>query len=69
MNKKKVMFLGWLDVSKSFDAVDHTRLCKKLKVFFIGSYVTDRSQAGQINNALSGFLPIASGRPQVSSLS
>jgi hypothetical protein len=65
-----------IDLAKCFDTIDHSLLIKKLgqygicgnAVTWFTDYLSNRSQAVQINNALSDFMPITTGVPQGSVL-
>lgn len=65
-----------LDMSKAFDRVPHIELIRKLKNFginstivaWIKSYLKNRTQYVEINNAKSGILGVSSGVPQGSVL-
>lgn len=66
----------YLDIKKAFDTVDHSTLLmilhncgisgRLLKWFHV--YLTNQTQCVNINNHLSGYLPVTSGVPQGSIL-
>ena len=66
----------WLDFSKAFDSVNHSKLIEKLRYAGIGgsllawfnNYLEARLQRVVINGAYSDLLPVTSGVPQVSIL-
>lgn len=66
----------FLDFSKAFDSVNHSRLLYKLSKLNIDSlvltwidrYLCDRSQATMVNGCLSSFVSVRSGVPQGSVL-
>ena len=66
----------YLDITKAFDTVSHSRLLYKLSMFNIGgelwswflAYVTNRSQFVSINGCNSDLLPVESRVPQGSIL-
>ena len=66
----------YLDFSKAFDKVPHTRLCNKLKAIgikgntleWIKDFLNKRTQSVRINDSISGVRPITSGIPQGSVL-
>jgi len=65
-----------LDISKCFDTINHTILCKKLchygimdnEIMFFSSYLADRSQIVQCNNMVSDMKHTSIGVPQGSVL-
>jgi sarcosine oxidase/L-pipecolate oxidase len=66
----------FMDISKAFDTVDHTRLLQKLRDFglsgslllWFGNYLSGRFQRVTVLGATSTSLPIRSGVPQGSLL-
>ena len=62
----------YLDYAKAFDSVSHSKLIYKLRAYginhdllrWITNYLSNRTQAVSINNAISSFLPVSSGVPQ-----
>ena len=63
-----------IDLQKAFDTVDHGILLDKLKAIGVDSlcwfesYLKDRRQCVEVNNAMSEFLPMTCGVPQGSIL-
>ena len=65
-----------IDLTKCFDTIDHNLLTKKLERYGIkgselrwfSNYLSDRTQAVQINNVMSDFKPLLTGVPQGSVL-
>lgn len=77
IDRRRVTFLLLLDFSKAFDCIDHSIMCKKIKVKFkfsgracdlIYSYLSDRSVCVDINGNMSKTQFIYSGVPQGSVL-
>jgi len=66
----------YIDFSRAFDSVVHSKLCHKLKSYgidgklldWIGAFLSDRSQAVRVGNTTSQFVPVKSGVPQGSVL-
>ena len=67
----------YIDLSRAFDRVSHTRLIKKLKqagfhgdlLAFFYNFLNGRKQVVYANGRLSGALPVTSGTPQGTALS
>lgn len=76
IDKKKIPFSVFIDLSKAFDTLDHGILLKKLHYYGIEgtplkwfeSYLTGRSQSVKYNNTISSRLEIKTGVPQGSIL-
>ena len=66
----------YLDISKAFDTVSHTKLCHKLRKYgfhgpvlkWIEDFLSERSQFVQVNNSRSDNARVKSGVPQGSVL-
>ena len=75
-NEVENLSVLYLDFSKAFDTVPHSRLFDKVQNFGIGgkllklvrSYLSDRKQVVKIRNTLSTHLAVTSGVPQGSIL-
>lgn len=75
-DSNKETFLILLDLSKAFDTLNHSTLCKKLSYFglsdnavlFFKNYLSDRRQRVVINNEYSRYAPVKQGVPQGSVL-
>ena len=71
LDHKRGVFLILLDLSAAFDTIDHGVLLSRLSNFgvrgsaleWIRSYLTDRTQAVNINGCLSSFIPLLFGVP------
>ncbi|MBM6549293.1 reverse transcriptase domain-containing protein [Streptococcus dysgalactiae] len=65
----KALIIIYLDMTKAFDRVSHTRLLSKVKTFgiidplfsWLTSYLANRSQVVSIDGHLSSKLPVTSG--------
>ena len=71
MDKKKLTAIVLLDMSKTFDCVDHKMMISKLQdgcIEWFRSYLSGRQQVVRINSVLSAPFPIVSGIPQGSIL-
>ena len=76
MDNDEIPFSIFLDLSKAFDTIDHKILLEKLKHYGIDgipfqlfkSYLSDRKQYVEINDAKSDVLQITTGVPQGSIL-
>ena len=76
MDNKKNPFTIYMDLSKAFDTLDHSILLRKLQHYGINdlelswfrSYLTDRTQYVEINQAKSSMASIETGVPQGSIL-
>jgi len=77
IDKNNICAVAFLDYSKAFDSICHTKLCEKLITEFnfsidaakwVYSYLTDRSQYVVFNDKKSSNLPIYYGVPQGSIL-
>jgi hypothetical protein len=76
IENKKFPLSIFLDLSKAFDTIDHSILLEKLNFYGIGntesnwfkSYLCERKQLVEINNARSPLLNITTGVPQGSIL-
>ena len=76
MDNDEIPFSIFLDLSKAFDTIDHKILLDKLKYYGIDgipfqlfkSYLSDRKQYVEINDAKSDVLQITTGVPQGSIL-
>jgi len=64
--------VAYIDFSKAFDSVCHSKFIRKLKMFgisgkllfWIKDYLADRTQAGKVGNKLSSFSMCAAGYPK-----
>jgi hypothetical protein len=76
LNTKHSVDVVYIDFSKAFDSVVHSKLVSKLKSFgihgkllaWIEAYLRNRTQAVKVGNALSGHASVLSGVPQGSVL-
>ena len=76
MDNSKILFNIYLDLSKAFDTLDHNILIEKLKFYgltqsaltLLKSYLHDRKQYSQINDAHSSVTLTSCGVPQGSIL-
>ena len=76
MDKKQACLSIFLDLSKAFDTLDHQILLSKLKYYGVRgpalklfeTYLSDRNQVVQYDNAISDKLTIKTGVPQGSML-
>ncbi len=77
MDKRNVSMLVLLDLSAAFDTIDHKILLKRLSercgikdtaLSWFASYISNRTQAVQINNSYSAKKPLKFGVPQGSVL-
>ena len=76
LNSNEITLALFVDLSKAFDTVSHSILCKKLELYgirgvplqLISSYLTDRYQVTRINDSISSPRRILTGVPQGSHL-
>lgn len=76
IDANKFSFCIFLDLTKTFDTVNHNNLIKKLQIYGIRGiflqwfkrYLNDRFQQVQCNGVFWGFKPIKCGVPQGSNL-
>jgi hypothetical protein len=76
LNFRNSVDVAYLDFSKAFDSVSHSKLILKLQSFGIGgklldwvnNYLSGRSQAVKVGNCLSKVSRVGSGVPQGSVL-
>ena len=71
LDQKQFVAVLFLDVSKAFDTVNHSRLLSKLRclgleassVIWFQSYLSDRSQITRVSDSTSSFGSTTSGVP------
>ena len=76
MDKRQLTGMAFLDLTKAFDALDHTKMLQKLSnlgfsssaVQWFNPYLSDRMQSIKVANVLFDPLPIQHGVPQGSIL-
>jgi len=76
LNCKRSTDVCYIDFSRAFDSVVHSKLCFKLQSYgitgnlleWIRAFLSDRSQAVRVGNMTSEFVPVKSGVPQGSVL-
>ena len=76
LDKKKITYSVFIDLSKAFDTVDHEILLKKLQRYgfrglplqLIQSYLTNRNQYAFVNGTKSNLRKVKCGVPQGSTL-
>ena len=76
LNSNEITLALFVDLSKAFDTVNHSILCKKLELYgirgtplhLINSYLTDRYQVTRINYSISSPRQVRTGVPQGSHL-
>ena len=72
MHKHRSTVIAYIDFQRAFDAISHTKLIYKLShygiegnlLFWIQSFLINRSQCVKINATMSNYLPTTSGVPQ-----